>query len=148
MGQQRSVVVTGAIWLTAGAVGLAGLATLFTIVFKDELVDDWAADRVDVGSVAPPAFVPVAVTMFLVVAMLAFVVLAFFRQGYEWARVLLSLIALVLALATLAVLQTSPPTLFLVVAIVSLVVDVAAVVALWHKDTRLFCGEKADLTHR
>lgn len=148
MGQQRSVVVTGAIWLTAGAVGLAGLATLFTIVFKDELVDDWAADRVDVGSVAPPAFVPVAVTMFFVVAMLTFVVLAFFRQGYEWARVLLSLIAIVLALATLAVLQTSPPTLFLVVAAVSLLVDVAAVAALWHKDSRAFCSEPADLSHR
>lgn len=148
MGQQRSVVVTGAIWLTAGAVGLAGLATLFTIVFKDELVDDWAADRVDVGSVAPPAFVPVAVTMFFVVAMLTFVVLAFFRQGYEWARVLLSLIAIVLALATLAVLQTSPPTLFLVVAAVSLLVDVAAVGALWHKDSRAFCSEPADLSQR
>ena len=148
MGQQRSVVVTGAIWLTAGAVGLAGLATLFTIVFKDELVDDWAADRVDVGSVSPPAFVPVAVTMFFVVAMLTFVVLAFFRQGYEWARVLLSLIAIVLALATLAVLQTSPPTLFLVVAVVSLLVDVAAVAALWHKDARAFCSGPVDLTHR
>jgi O-antigen/teichoic acid export membrane protein len=148
MGQQRSVVVTGAIWLTVGAVGIAGLATLFTIVFKDELVDAWAADRTDVGSVTPPAFVPVAVTMFFVVAMLTFVILAFFRQGYEWARILLSLIAVVLALATLAVLQTSPPTLFLVVAIVSLLVDVAAVVALWHKDTRAFCSEPADLSHR
>ena len=148
MGQQRSMVVTGAIWLTAGAVGLAGLATLFTIVFKDELVDDWAADRVDVGSVSPPAFVPVAVTMFCVVAMLTFVVLSFFRQGYEWARILLSLIAVVLGLATLAVLQTSPPTLFLVVAVVCLVVDIAAVAALWHKDTRQFCSEKADLSLR
>ncbi|GAB6984731.1 hypothetical protein [Nocardioides pyridinolyticus] len=148
MGQQRSVVVTGAIWLSAAAIGLAGLATLFTIVFKGELVDDWAADRVDVGSVTPPAFVPVAVTMFFVVAMLTFVVLAFFRQGYEWARILLSLNAVVLALATLAVLQTSPPTLFLVVAAVSVVVDVAALAALWHRDTRAFCSEPADLTHR
>ena len=148
MVQQRSVVVTGAIWLTVGAVGLAGLATLFTIVFKDALVDAWAADRSDVGSVTPPAFVPVAVTMFFVVAMLTFVILTFFRHGYEWARILLSLIAVVLALATLAVLQTSPPTLFLVVAIVSLLVDVAAVVALWHKDTRAFCSEPVDLSNR
>jgi O-antigen/teichoic acid export membrane protein len=148
MGQQRSMVVSGAIWLSAGAVGLAGLATLFTIVFKDELVDDWAADRTDVASVTPPAFVPVAVTMFFTVAMLTFVVLAFFRQGYEWARILLSLIALVLALATLAVLQPSPPTLFLVVAIVSLIVDVAAVLALWHKDSRVFCSEPVDLSQR
>ena len=148
MTQQRSAMVTGAVWLTVAMVGLAGVATLFTIVFKGELVDDWAADRTDAGSVAPPAFVPVAVTMFLVVAMLTFVVLAFFRQGYEWARVLLSLIAIVLALATVAVFQTSPPALFLAVAIVSLVVDVATVGALWHKDTRAFCGEKADLSHR
>jgi O-antigen/teichoic acid export membrane protein len=149
MGQQRSVMVAGAIWLTAGAVGLAGLATLFTIVFKDELVDGWAAGRTgDTGSVTPPAFVPVSVTMFFVVAMLTFVVVAFFRQGHGWARVMLSLIAVVLAAATLAVLRTDPPMLFLGVAIVSLVVDVAAVAALWHKDTRAFCDEPADLSRR
>jgi len=118
-------------------------------VFKDELVDAWAADRApDSGSVAAPAFVPVAVTMFFTVAMLAIVVLLFFRQGYEWARVLLSLIAAVLGAATIAVLRTDPPTLFLVVAIASLVVDVAAVAALWHKDARAFCSERADLSHR
>ena len=149
MVQQRSAMVTGAVWLSAGAVGLAGLATLFTIVFKDALVDGWAAGRTaSTDTVTPPAFVPVAVTMFFVVAMLAWVVLAFFRQGHEWARVVLSLIAAVLAAATLAVLRTDPPALFLAVAIVSVVVDVLAVVALWHRDTRVFCSEPADLSQR
>jgi hypothetical protein len=149
MVQQRSAMVTGALWLTAGAVALAGLATVLTIVFKDELVDSWAADRADAGgTVTPPAFVPVAVTMFIVVAMLTLVVLAFFWQGYEWARVLLSLIALVLAAATLSVLRTNPPTLFLVVAIASLVVDVLAVAALWHRESRVFCSERPDLSQR
>ena len=148
MVQERSRVVAGAWWLTIGMLVLAGIATLFTVVFKDELVASWAAGRSDAGAVSPPAFVPVAVTMFFTVALLTWVVLVFFRLGYEWARVLLSLIALGLALATLGVLQTDPPTVFLVVAIVSLVVDVAAVVALWHKDTRAFCGEPADLSQR
>lgn len=152
MGQQatapRSRMVTGAVWLTVAAIGMAGLATLVTLLFKDELVDNWASERPDVSTLSPPAYVPVAVTMFFVVAMLTFVVLAFFRQGYEWARVLLTFTAVMLAAATLAVLRTGPPTLFLVVAIVSLVVDLAAIAALWHKDTRDFCREKADLSAR
>jgi hypothetical protein len=35
------------------------------------------------------------------------------------------------------VLRTDPPTLFLVVAVVSVLVDLTAAVALWHRDTRL-----------
>ena len=148
MGEERSTAVTGATVLTVAAVGMAGLATLLAVVFKDDLVEAWAADRPTGSAVTPPEFVPVAVTMFFVVAMITLVVLALFRRGLEWARVLLSLVAVVLAAATLAVLRTDPPALFLAVAIVSLLVDVAAVLALWHKDTRAFCKDRPGLSAR
>ena len=146
MGPQRSAVVAWAIWLTIGAIAMTGVTALLTFVFKDELIDAWAADRSDAGSVEPPAFVPVAVTMFVVVALLAAVLVAFFREGHNWARILLSALIVLIAASTIAILRTNPPTLFLVVAVVSLAIDVAAVVALWHKDTREFCSEPADLS--
>ncbi|MGY2704025.1 hypothetical protein [Nocardioides sp. HB32] len=140
MTPQRPAVVTGATWLAAAAVAMTGLTALMTVVFKDELVRAWAADRSDAGAVEPPAFVPVAITMFVVVALLAMVLISFFRGGHNWARILLSALVVMIGIATFAILRTNPPALFLVVAIVSLLVDVAAVVGLWHKDTRVFCG--------
>ncbi|HEU5035984.1 MAG TPA: hypothetical protein VFT70_03185 [Nocardioides sp.] len=143
MNPQRPAVVTGATWLAVAAVAMTGLTALMTVVFKDELVRAWAADRSDAGAVEPPAFVPVAITMFVVVALLAVVLLSFFREGHNWARVLLSALVVMVGIATFAILRTNPPPLFLAVAIVSLLVDLAAVVALWHKETRAFCGRVA-----
>lgn len=140
MSSQRPAMVTGATWLAAAAVAMTGVTALMTVVFKDELVRAWAADRSDAGAVEPPAFVPVAVTMFVVVALLAVVLLSFFREGHNWARIVLSAVVVMVGIATFAILRTNPPALFLAVAIVSLVIDLAAVVALWHKDTRVFCA--------
>jgi hypothetical protein len=148
MGPQRSVVVVGATWLTIGAVAMTGLTAVLTVVFKDELVDAWAAGRSESSLVEPPAFVPVAITMFFVFALLSAVLIALFRQGHNWARIVLSALMVLIAASTIAILRTDPPTLFLVVAVVSLVVDLAAAVALWHKDTRVFCSEPADLSQR
>ena len=140
MSPQRPAMVTGATWLAVAAVAMTGVTALMTAVFKDELVRAWAADRSDSGAVEPPAFVPVAVTMFVVVALLAVVLISFFREGHNWARIVLSAVVVMVGIATFAILRTNPPALFLAVAIVSLVIDLAAVVALWHKDTRVFCG--------
>src|SRR3954453_21546522 len=54
MTPQRPAVVTGATWLAAAAVAMTGLTALMTVVFKDELVRAWAADRSDAGAGAPP----------------------------------------------------------------------------------------------
>jgi cytochrome c biogenesis protein CcdA len=137
---QRPAMVSGATWLTVAAVAMTGVTALMTIVFKDDLVRAWAADRSDAGAVEPPAFVPVAVTMFVVVALLAAVLIAFFREGHNWSRILLSALMVMIGIATFAIVRTNPPALFLVVAIVSAVIDVLALAALWHKDTRAFCG--------
>jgi len=140
MGSQRPTVVSTAVWLAIAVVAMAGLTALMTVVFKHELVSAWAADRSDDGAVEPPAFVPVAITMFVVVAALAAVFISFLRHGHNWARILLSALVALVGVATLAILRTNPPTLFLVVAVVSLALEVAAVVALWHKDTRAYCA--------
>lgn len=138
MGAQRPAAVTRATWLVAGVVAMSGLTAVFTAVFKGELVAVWAEGRTDVGSVQPPAFVPVAITLFVVVAVLAAVLLVFFRAGFTWARVVLSALSVLMAVTTFAALRSDPPALFLVLSAVSVLVDLTAAIALWHRDVRAF----------
>lgn len=138
MSQQRPVAVSGAIWMLVAVLVTSGVTALLTLVFGDELDDAWAADRTDLGSVEPPAFAPVAITMFVVVAVLVVVLLLFLQQGHNWARVLLSALVVLMAIATLASLRADPPMLFLALSVVGLSLDLAAAILLWHPDTRAF----------
>jgi hypothetical protein len=144
MPQQQPRSVTGAIWLLVALMAVTGVAALLTLVFKDQLIDAWAADRADDGSVEPPAFVAVAIVMFIVVASLSGVLLQFFRYGYHWARVALTGVGAGLALATLACLRTGQPAIFVVASVVVLVLDAAFVVCLWHRDTSAYVGREPD----
>ena len=141
MRPQRPGAVTGAMWLLVGVVAMSGAIALLTAIFRGQLVDSWAEGRTDLGSVEPPSFVPVAVTMFVVVALLVGVLLMFFREGHNWARIVLSGLVAILVLGTLAGLRTGPPPFFVVVCLLAIALDVAAFVMLWHKDTRAYVGD-------
>jgi hypothetical protein len=138
MSPQRPRAATAAIWLTVGVMVINGVTALLTLVLEQQLVDDWASERTDASAVEPPAFAPVAITMFVVVAVLTLVLLMFFREGHEWSRILLSAISVLLAVATIAALRSTPPAVFLLLSAISLVVDVAAAITLWHPETRTF----------
>jgi hypothetical protein len=141
---RRPASVTGAIWLLVAVVVMTGVTALLTLVFEDDLIDAWAAGRSDAGSVEPPAFVPVAITMFVVVASLAAVLIMFFIQGHNWARVLLTALVALMGVATVAGLRTGPAAFFYVLAAASLVVDVVAIAFLWHRDTRAWTGDRVE----
>ncbi len=138
MNSQRPVSVVGAIWVLVALVVFSGVTALLTLVFSDELDQSWAADRSDLGTVKPPAFAPVAITLFVVVALLVLVLLVFLGQGHNWARVLLSALVILMAIATLASLRADPPVLFIVLSIVTLSLDLVAAGLLWHPDTRAY----------
>lgn len=139
MSPQRPASVTGAIWLLVGLIVWTGITAVLTVAFRSDLVDAWAEGRGDTGSVEPPAFVPVAVVMFVVFALLAIVLIMFFHEGHQWARVLLTMVVVVMALATLALsVRNQPPALFLVLLLVSLALEGAVLVCLWHRDTSVF----------
>lgn len=140
MSHERPRSAVTAIWLLVALVALSGLTALLSLVFEDKLVDAWAADQAPSSSVEPPSFVPVAIVLFIVIALLAGVLGMFFREGLNWARVALTGLAVFLGIATLASLRTHPPTLFLVISLTSLVVDLALVLSLWHRDTRAYCA--------
>jgi hypothetical protein len=143
MSSQRPMTVTASMWLTVAVLVVSGISALLTLVFEDELLTAWRRGRPDTSSVEQPAFVPVALVMFLVVAMLAAVLLMFFREGHNWARRLIVALILLLVVATVAVLRTQPPTLFVVLCALAILLDAVAVGCLLHKDTRAWFADAA-----
>lgn len=136
MGRQRPGSVTSAIRTQLALIGVGAVTTLLTIVQREELVLSWAS-RHPTG-IDPPAFVPVAVVLFVTFSLLAAVLMVFFRGGHGSARVALTVLAGFFLLAMIAILRLDPPTLFLVLAVVSALVDLVLLYFLWHKDTNEF----------
>ena len=141
--------VTWAQRMLAALVVLGGVITVLVVVLQDQLIRSWAEGRPDTrkvlrtrglqavkdGEVHVPAFVPVALVLFVVVALLIWVLAAFLRGGYGWARVALTITLFFLAVGTVGGLRTGAPVTFTVLSVASFPVELAAVYFLWHQDT-------------
>ena len=145
----RSVHVAS--WLLAGVIGVSGVSALLTIVLRDELVRSWAEgnasartileeggiDALD-GSEIVPSFVPVALVMFVVLALLGWVLGVFFRTGHTWARWAIAVLVLFAAFTSVVGLNRNLPDAFLALTVVSLVLNAVLLVLLFHRDTNAF----------
>jgi hypothetical protein len=153
MGRQWQASVVNALRCLTALVGLMAVGTLLTIVFQDALIESWAegnpgaSEILDEGgiealkasSIALPAFVPVVVVMFIVLLGLLAVLRVFFREGYEWARLSLVAVGLLIGLAAgLIAFRESPPVVFVVLCVVTLLVDVVFLAMLVHPETTEF----------
>ncbi|WP_372733316.1 hypothetical protein [Nocardioides sp.] len=144
--------VTRAIRLHWALLAVGLVTAVLTRVLRDDLIRSWAEGRPDMrrvlatqglqaikdGAVRPPAYVPVAVVLFIVFALLVWMLLIFFSNGYNWARVSLAALLFFAAVATVAGIRTGPPVTFVVLSVLSLILEVAAMVYLWHRDTNRF----------
>ena len=146
-------------WLLA-LVGLGAVTTVLIVALQDQLIRTWAEGRGDTrrvlraegleavknGEVVVPHFIPVALTLFVVVALLIWVLLMFLRGGYGWARVALTVMVFFTAVATVAGLRTGLPTTFVVLSIASFPIEVLAVFYLWRGDlTRFVRADASEL---
>jgi hypothetical protein len=131
---------------------LALVAVVLTVVMNDELIRSWAEGRPDLrrvletqglqaikdGAVRPPAFIAPSLTLFVVVGLLMWMLLVFFANGNNWARLSLTALLFFAAVTAVAAIRTEPPTVFVVLAVVAMVLEVVAVAYLWHPDTNRF----------
>lgn len=140
--------VRRAIWLHWALLLLGLLTVALTVLFRDSVIEAWAEgnrsarevlERGGVeavkAEVAVPAFVPLAVVVLLIMAALVWVLLAFFRHGHGWSRVALTALLAFVALATVGGILTGPPLAFLLLAVLSFGLEIAAVAYLWHPET-------------
>ena len=144
--------MTWATRLLMAIVVLGAVATLLIVLLRDQLIRSWAEGRPDMrrvlrtggldavkdGEVHVPAFVPVALVLFVVVAGLIWVLAAFLRGGYNWARVVLTVTLFFLAVGTVAALRTGAPATFAALSVASFPLEAAAAYFLWHKDTSAY----------
>jgi len=153
MGRQWPSSVVNAQRALGALVALMGLGTVLTVLLEDDLIRAWAEHNagareilndggmgaLKASSISLPAFVPVVVVMFIVLLGLLAVLRVFLREGYEWARLSLAAVALLIGLAAgLIAFRESPPLVFVVICVAALVVDLAFLVFLAHPDTTEF----------
>ncbi|GEP37106.1 hypothetical protein NPS01_07690 [Nocardioides psychrotolerans] len=134
--QPRSLVL--AVRLLLALVVLGALVTLLTAVQREALIRAWSVGHPSDSSIQAPAFVPVAVVLYVVYAGLMLVLLPFLRGGYSWARWSQFALVAIIVISTLAALRTEPPTLFVVCSVASLPLDAAILYLLVHRDTSAF----------
>jgi hypothetical protein len=143
-----------------GLVGVIALTVLLMAVFHDDVVGSWARrhegareafeqggrEGLARAGFVPPAFLPVGATMLVVAAMLVWVLTIFFREGHRWGQIgLTGLVAVSVFASVVLGLVLVPPPVFVVVAVVSLVVEGVLLVCLWHPDTlRYLAGPWVD----
>jgi hypothetical protein len=150
-GVPRSVEL--AIRVTWGLVLVMALLVVLLWVFRDDVIGAWASghegarevfdqggrDALERAGYAPPTFLPVAATMLVVGAMLVWVLGEMLRLGHRWGQLGLFALLLGAAYASIALgIVLGPPPVFVVVAVVSLLVEGVAAGFLWHPDTRAF----------
>ena len=143
-----------------GLVGVIALTVLLMAVFRTDVVGSWARrhegareafaqggrEGLARAGFVPPAFLPVGATMLVVAAMLVWVLTIFFREGHRWGQVGLTGLVAVSVFASVDLgLLLDPPPVFVVVTVVSLLVEGVLLVALWHPDTlRYLAGPWVD----
>lgn len=138
---------------------LGALTVVLTAVLRDDLVLNWARGHrsaaeilerqgldylIEEQPIAVPQFFPVAAVLFVVMAMLIGVLLVFFRNGHHWARVCLAVLVVMIAVATLSGIRVEPPQVFVVLSYLSLVVEVAILVTMFHPDTDRYLSATHD----
>lgn len=140
-----------ACWLLAGVIALSGVTALLTVVLRDELVRSWAEGNTSArtlleeggiealdSSEMVPSFVPVAMVMFVVLALLGWVLAVFFRTGHAWARWAIAALVVFAAFISVVGLIRNLPEAFLALTVVSLVLNAVLLVFLFHRDTNAF----------
>ena len=139
MSAQHPASVSWVSRLLAALVALGAVVTVLIVVLQDQLIRSWAEGRPDTrkvlrtrgleavksGEVHVPQFIPVALTLFVVVALLIWVLTAFLRSGYGWARVALTVTLFFLAVGTIAGLRTGAPATFVVLSVASFPIEAA-----------------------
>jgi hypothetical protein len=133
-----------------GLVVVIGLTVVLMAIFRNAVLGSWARRHqgareafahggragLERAGIVPPAFWPVGATMFVVVAMLVWVLTVFFREGHRWGQMGLSGLVLVGIFASVVLgFRLHPPAVFVGLAVVSLAIEALLAVCLWRSDT-------------
>lgn len=151
MRRQVPASVAHALRVLFAIVLVSAVTALLTWVQRDEVILSWAKGNPTAQELLAsggiellredaivPKFVPLAVVSFVVFLLLAVVLAAFLVDRHGWSRLMLTLMALFGMLVSVLGLTNHLPVLFVVLSVVSLVLNVALVFFLWRRDTSAY----------
>lgn len=137
--------------LLLGAFLSLGLLTVALVaLLRERMVLNWAeghrnareivAQRgldylMDERPIAVPQFFAVSAVLFITVASLIIVLSMFYAHGHHWARVCLTVLLVMIAIATGSGMRVDPPVTFLVLSWLAIGLVVALLVTMWHPST-------------
>lgn len=137
--------------LLLGAFLSLGLLTVALVaLLRERMVLNWAeghreareivAQRgldylMDERPIAVPQFFAVSAVLFITVASLVIVLTMFYAHGHHWARVCLTVLLVMIAIATGSGMRVDPPVTFLVLSWLAIGLVVALLVTMWHPST-------------
>lgn len=140
--------VTGSLWSVVALVAVSGVAVLLTWLQRDQVIRSWAKGNPSAQEMLAsggmtslreaaivPKFVPLALVSFVVFVVLVVVLVAFLLDGHGWSRLVLTATSLFGVLVAGLGLSHGLPTAFVVVSALVLLLCVALIFFLWHKDT-------------
>lgn len=133
-------------------VGLGAVSALCAVLFEDDLIVTWAQGNTEAkqiydqgglpgleeSSINVPAFAQLAVVMFIVLAVLVWMLGVFFLTGHGWARVGLTGFAAFGVFATAMTVPLGIPVLFLVLGVIGALVCLALLYYIWRPDARAY----------
>ena len=90
------------------------------------------------GQVAPPHFVPVAITLYVVMAALLWILGVFVGNGFEWSRLGITLLLVFSGVAGVGAIRTDPPLLFVVLTSVCIGLGAMVLAFLWSPATTAY----------
>lgn len=147
----RPASVTRAVRVLISLVLVTGVTTVLTWLQRDELVIAWAKGNrtasdalargglAEVESTLPvPGFVAIAVTSFVVLSALVWVLGVFFYEGFDWARWTLAVTVLSLVFGAVLCIVAGVPLLFEVLAVVISAICLVLLFFLLHRDTHAY----------
>lgn len=113
----------------------------------------WPGTHTDYTGARAPHFVAPAITLYVVLASLVGVLAIFLRNGFEWARIVLTLIIFFAAVASAGGILTGPPALFVILPIIAIALGVSIIAFMWLPTTTRYIhpharGELVELRER
>lgn len=155
---ERPVELTRALRALLALVVMGGITVALVVIFHDSLIRSWAEGNpatrhllhseglaaVKAGTVRPPHFAVPAVTLYVVIVGLLWVLSEFLRNGFEWGRIGITVLLLGTAVASVGAILTEPPVLFVVCTIVAIVIGVTALVLMWLPPVTRYIHPPAD----
>lgn len=150
----RSLIM--ALRLLAALLVVAGVTVVLIVWRQDDLLRAWAEgnratrellereglEAVKDGTVRPPHIVPVAVTMYVVMAVFLWLLGIFVRNGFEWARIGITLLLGCTAIAAVGGMLTQIPLLFDIATVTCMVLGLLCLAFLWAPATSRYIHEE------